>query len=255
MADKTAYHPDGNRFITFLEEPHTYTDNMGVRYQSGTSFSKPYFTKFDMDAMSRKCAKGRNPKYADRNPEDIKAEWLAEGLRGSSEGDNTHLYAEGVYNGIAPSLLPRPISERCEKMFIQVDRAADYLFTRYDYIGSEIVIFSPDLNLAGMVDLLFFDPESRNVLILDHKQNKEITTENRFQSGFGPLSHLQETHKNKYTLQLSTYQYILAKEKYFPDATGFKRVLIHYTPTNFKFIPLHYFQHEVTEILKHEHRI
>ncbi|MCP3944959.1 MAG: hypothetical protein GY710_26255 [Desulfobacteraceae bacterium] len=255
MADKTAYHPDGVRSITFLDEPHTYTDNLGVRYQSGTSFSKPYFPQFAAKKQSIKSSRGKNPKYAGRDPQEIEKEWLAEGHRGSSEGDNAHLYAEGIMEMWEPLLLPQPISDRCEKLFSQVNKAADYLLTRYDFIEAEKVIFSPKLGLAGMIDLLMRNPDTGEILILDWKQNKKISTENRFQSGFPPISHLQDTAINKYSIQLSTYQYILIKDNYFPDATGFKRGLIHLTPTDFKLIPVQYYDYEIKEILKYERRI
>lgn len=255
MADKTAYHPDGRHVITFREEPHTYTDNYGVRYLSGTSVSKPYFPEFDAKSVSEKCAKGNNPKYAGRTPEEIREEWKAEGLRGSTEGDNTHMYAEGVMSFWPATQLPLPISGRCRALFISVDKAADYLFTRYDVIGAEIIIFSPGLGIAGMIDLLMIDPDTGMILILDWKQNKEIRVSNTFQSGIGPLAHLQDTHKNKYALQLSIYQYILIREHYFPNATGYKRALIHLTPSGFTLIPLDYYGYEVKELLKHENRI
>ena len=152
MPDKIATHPNKPYTIKFNEKYHTYTDNFLDRYVSATTFIKPFFPKFDAIAVSKKCAAGTNPKYAGRDPKEIRKEWMAEGRRGSYEGDNTHLYAEGIMTGIPVSELPEPISDRCKLLFKQVDRITRWLLTRYDFVEAEKIIFSPDLKIAGQVD-------------------------------------------------------------------------------------------------------
>ncbi|MBI9090735.1 MAG: PD-(D/E)XK nuclease family protein [Desulfobacterium sp.] len=250
MADKTAYHPDGDHVITFREGPHTYTDNHGTRYLSGTGFVGRFFGKFDAEAVSLRCSQGKNPKYAGRPPGDIRAEWSAEARRGSSEGDNTHEYAESQISSWPADRVPGPISDRCTALFVQADRAVAGLLSRFTFIGAEMVIFSPDLCLSGMVDLLMYDPSTNEILILDWKQNKEISRENPWQSGLPPIDHLQATDISKYTLQLSTYQYILDRESYFPTVSGFRRALIHLTPETFNAIPLDYYDYEVQQMIE-----
>lgn len=250
MADKTAPHPDGIHIVKFNEQWHTYRDNLGSRYVSGTSFIKPFFPKFDAIAVSKKCAGGNNPLYTGRDPKEIRKEWLVEGKRGSSEGDNTHEYAEGIVSSWSPDQLPLPISARCELLFKQVDKIATWLLLKYKFIEAEKVIFSPSLGIAGMVDIIFFDPATQEILILDWKTNKNpLTTTNIWQSGFAPIDHLQETDINKYSLQLSLYQYIIEKENYFPEARGFRRALIHITPTTVIPIKLDYYKYEIKEML------
>ena len=250
MADKTAYHPDGKHVITFRESPHTYTDNYGARYLSGTGFVGRFFHKFDAEAISLRCSQGVNPKYAGRTPDDIQAEWLAEARRGSSEGDNAHMYAEAMISGWPKDQAPKPISDRCVSLFEQVDMAVTGLLSRFVFIGAEVVIFSPELKLSGMVDLIMFDPATNEILILDWKQNKEISSRNIWQSGKSPIDHLQATDITKYTLQLSTYQFILNREKYFPTASGFRRALIHLQPDGFNIIPLDYYDYEVQQMIE-----
>jgi len=251
MADKRAYHPNGDAWIEFLEGPHSYVDNRGVRYTSGTSFVKPFFPQFDAVVMSRRCAAGRNPKYAGRSPEDIQAEWQAEAERGSSEGDNTHMYAEGMVSGWPREQLPRPISDRCRDLFVQVDRAVAGLLRRFVFVAAEMVIFSPALGLSGMVDLVLFDPATNEVLILDWKQNKKITRQGfRGETALDPIDHLQASDVSKYSLQLSTYQYILDKEGYFPGVDGYRRALIHIMPDKFKIIPLEFYDYEIQLMLE-----
>lgn len=243
---KTAYHPNGQYIVTFREDQHTYIDNSDKSYTSGTGFVGRFFPKFDAKAISNKCSLGHNPKYAGRSPEDIRAEWLAEAKRRSSEGNNTHMYAEYLISGWSQEDLPAPISDRCTSMFAQVDRAVAGLLKRFVFVAAEMIIFSPGLGLSGMVDLIMFDSATNEILILDWKTNKNpLTTENIFQSGFPPIDHLQDTNKNHYILQLSLYRMILEREGYFPGVTGYRQALIHITPDSFKTIPLEYYEYEV----------
>lgn len=251
MTDKRAYHPNGTAWIEFLEDPHTYIDNLGVRYLSGTSFCGQFFPKFNAESVSKRCAAGNNPKYAGRTPEDIRAEWAAEALRGSSEGDNTHMYAEGLMSGWPLEQVPEPISDRCRALFVQVRRAVKWLKSRFVFIAAEMVIFSPALGLSGMIDLVMFDPTFHTIFILDYKQNKEISRQGfRDETALSPIDHLQASDISKYGLQLSTYQYILDREKYFPNTVRYHRALIHLTPDNFQFIPLDFYDYEINLMLK-----
>lgn len=256
MGDKVAYHPDGVHVIQFLEGPHTYRDNFGKKYLSGTSFVKKYFPQFDSASQATKCSNGKNPKYVGRNPQDILADWEAERVRGSSEGDNAHLYGEAVTAGWLIQNRPAPISDRCTKLFIQIDKAVHHLTVKMGliFIAAEMIVFSPRLGLSGMIDLLMFDPVLKIIWILDWKQNKKITAYNRWQSGYEPLSHLEQTDINTYTLQLSTYQYLLKNERYFPGLT-FKRALIYLNTRRYKLIPLEDYKYEVEEMLTKEGRL
>lgn len=254
MADKTAYHPDGIHVVRFNEQWHTYRDNLGSRYVSGTTFVGKFFPKFDMVAVSEQCAAGDNPKYAGRDPQEIRAEWKAEGKRGSSEGDNTHEYAEGVMAGWKPWELPEPISERCKALFRQVNRITKFLKSKYQFIAAEKIVFSPLLGIAGMIDLLMFDPATQEILILDWKQNKGISTENFHQKALEPIDHLQDTHISKYSMQLSLYQHILIRERYYPQAKGYRRALIHLTPDNVRPIKLDDHNYEIKELIKYDKR-
>jgi len=252
MADKIAYHPNGVSVITFLEGPHTYMDNNGMRYLSGTSLVKKFWISFDAVSMADKCSKGRNPKYQGRTAEEILEEWEAERLRGSSEGDNTHLYAEAVSAGWPMADRPAPISERTTLLFAQVDLVHDFL-TRvrgFVFVSAEMVVFDPALGLAGMIDLIMYEPSTETLWILDWKQNKEIKTQNPWQMGKGPLSHLQQTDLNIYTLQLSTYQYLIEKNRYFPHSHKIRRALIHIKPHEYEIIPLNYWNYEVEEMFR-----
>lgn len=249
---KTAIHPSGSRTITFEHEYHIYTDNLGQRYLSGTQLLKKFTPKFDAIAVSEKCAKGKNPKYAGRSPEQIRQEWKSDGDRGRNEGENFHQYVESRLLNLK---LPKPISERCERLFIQGDDAIKKLLTRFEFLDAEMIIFSPDLGIAGMIDLLLRDRVKNEIIIADWKQNKEMSTKNQFQTLLEPINHLHQTDINQYSLQLSLYEFILDREGYFKTINGYRRALIHISPDSNKAIPLDNYSYEIMEMLKYESRI
>jgi hypothetical protein len=245
---KTALHPSGKK-ITFDPKWHSYIDSGGARYKSVSKILKCYAPPFDAIAISEKCAAGSNPKYTGRNPADIRQEWKTEGERGRNEGDNFHQFIESVLLG-KPE--PEPISERCGKLFVQGRKAVEKLLQRFELIDVEKIVFSPTLKVAGMIDLVMRDPAKNEIVVMDWKQSKEIRKENVYQCLLSPLEHLQQTELSQYTLQLSLYQFLLNKERYFQDAAGFRRAIIHVGEDFCKPIKLDYYQYEVVEMLKNE---
>ncbi|MGB5217363.1 MAG: PD-(D/E)XK nuclease family protein [Smithella sp.] len=249
---KAAAHPQQqSRIITFEPRYHTYQDNHGQKYLSGTQLLKKFTPKFDAVAVSEKCAAGKNPKYKGRSPEEIRQEWKSEGDRGRSEGENFHAYVEArLFNLPAP----KPISERCEKLFVQGDDALRKLQKRFMFIDAEMMVFSPELGIAGQIDLVMFDQNTNEMIVLDWKQNREIDTENNYQNLLPPIDHLQSAALHQYTLQLSLYQFLLEREGYF-NVAGYRRALIHITPETNKAIPLDDYRYEIMEMLKYEGRL
>ena len=251
MPDKTAYHPDGIHSIRFNEYRHTYTDNYGVKYTSGTKFVGQFFPKFDAVSVSKMCAAGNNPKYADRSPEDIQAEWSVNGRQASDEGTNIHEYAEGLISGWDVKFLPRPMTDRCRAMYPHIKSIVARLLNLYQFIAAELIIFSPEWRLSGMIDLLMWDPATKAVLILDWKTNKDAPADTGSrQTGFPPLEHLPDNKLNHYRLQLALYRKIIEKEKYFPGVSNFRQGLIHLSPEKYTTIPLEYYEYEIMEALK-----
>lgn len=244
---KTAKHPSGLT-IKFKESDHSYVCvETGQKFTSATTFVSSFFPKFDAVEVSERIAEKRGT-----TPEALRAEWEAEGNRGRTEGTNCHAYAEAV---MQPGKIdpPAPLSERCSRVFKSIDWAAGYLLDRYQFVAAEKMIFSPLFGLSGTIDLLMHDPRRNHLLILDWKQNKEIGTTNRWQSGFPPIGHLEDTDFNHYTLQLSTYKTILLTENYFAGIDGIRLGLIHVTPEEARFMKLDYYGAEIAQMI-HQHR-
>jgi len=249
---QVSHHPRTKASITFDEGPHTYTDNTGKIYESGTTFVTKYFEKFDAVAVSEMCSQGDNPKYAGRSSSEIQFDWSIDGEIAAQEGTNTHLYFEGLMSDWSVGQLPEPLSERCRLMFIQAEKAAIDVKKYYMFVGAEIIIFSPKLGKSGMIDLLVWSESSNEIVIFDLKTNKKIKRENKYRTALPPINHLDDTELSKYSLQLSLYQKILTIEKYFNKKIKFRRALIHLSIDDFKIINIEDYSDEINKLLKYE---
>ena len=223
---QTATNPTGNT-VVFDEESHTFTAQ-GKLIPGTTSFIGSFFDEFDSEYWSERKANERNvPK------ETILEEWAAKKNRGINEGHNLHAYAEYIiltqFLG-QEAIKPEPISKRCGHLFEIIELAIGWLVSAYTPIGIEKIIFSEKIRLAGIVDALFENEDA--ICLVDWKQNKKIETFNPYQSGNGPLKHLESHDFNKYSLQLNIYRRILIEENYFPGK-DIRMMLMHITPETY----------------------
>lgn len=225
---KSAIHPPTGHHIDFDSGPHLYrVRETGQILESGTTFIGRFFPKFDSKAVSAKIA-GRG-KYKDKTQSQILAEWAAEGLRGRTEGEHLHYFLECLRNGTRP--LPEPQSDREEKLFEHGARAVMRYEELFRWVGSEVIIASPDAGLAGQVDDWMLDSVTMTYILNDWKQNKVIKTENPWERALPPIDHLEACDWVKYCLQLNLYRWIMEREEYgFYDDNGYRLALTHITP-------------------------
>jgi len=224
----------------FDEANHTYTiKETGQVLTSVTTFIKQFFPVFDTDAISKKTAKKRGV-----DVDGLKAEWKQMGEDASAQGDMVHRYAEYLMNIYiafdGPENDPR---------FKQVKIACKILKSKFHFAFAEKIIFSPDLGLAGMIDLWMVDVFKDRIILIDWKTNKELKDINAYQSGLPPIEHLDDCNYNCFALQLSLYQYIMIHEKYSNTPTTFQRVIIHIGKTFNKPYIMPYLKDEIERML------
>jgi hypothetical protein len=75
---------------------------------------------------------------------------------------------------------------------------------------TEWLVFNDEIRLAGSIDMIYAKPGG-TFAIYDWKRSKEIKTENKYQKGLGPLSHLDDCNYWHYSLQLNNYRRLLEK--------------------------------------------
>jgi len=217
---KEAKNPSG-RIIVFNERNHTYTlkDN-GKHLESCTKFVKKFFPKFNVERQSAISAKEYN-----MSQEEVKQLWAKIRDRASDKGHSIHEYAEAYILG---KTIEEPTDPKIRNYFTILKEAIDFYRSEGKIIGSEIILFSPRLGLAGTTDLLL---EKNNILhILDWKTNKAIKKDNpynRDSKGLRPLSHLDNCNYIHYSLQLNLYKKIIEEENYFPHIKKIQMSFIH----------------------------
>ena len=227
MTIKTATH--NNLTCEFDSHYHRYTvKETGQVLTSGTTFIKRFFQKFDAPAVAKETAIKRGT-----TPEALIAEWKEKGETRGHEGDLVHSYSEYVFNEEI-EFPPYPIeADRVGFLTVQMLLALDKLYEKgFEPIEAEKIIFSPSLGVAGQIDLLLWayhkvDPLKKELVILDWKTNEILTLDNPFQNALPPIEHLEDANLIHHSLQLSLYQYILQIEDYYPEATEYKRLIIH----------------------------
>lgn len=221
-------HPRDDR-IQFEEESHTYTiDGVREGWTSCTGFLHHFFGEFDADAIISKMMKSSKwyeSKYFGMTAEQIKKQWSDKGAEASTAGTRMHLDIERFYNAM-------PVPDGCTYSFedgiagLAVDEwvpnpGAEWNYFcdfQRDYVQkhgfipfrTEWLVFDEDHKVAGSIDMIYKKPDG-TLAIYDWKRTGELKTENKFQSGLGPVAHLPDTNYWHYTLQLNVYRYILQK--------------------------------------------
>jgi len=226
----------------FNDKYHIYTVG-NQRLISGTTFLKKFFQKFDAPAVAAETAIKRGT-----TPEVLLKEWKEKGERASREGSLVHSYAEWVNNDV--EVPPYSIKDdRVGLLTVQLLDACDKLQEKgFRSLEPEKIIFSPGLGIAGTIDLPLWDPAGR-LVILDWKTNEELTINNPFQECLPPIGHLEDANLNQYALQLSLYQYIIMIENYYPEATGYRRMIVHLTEDSNVLYSCKYLENEIESML------
>lgn len=240
---KVAYHPSGEK-ITFYEDEHIYETENCKDFTSCTSFIGEYFEKFDTDQVSSRYAKKHGLLQTD-----VINMWDAKKVKACHLGTRVHYYCEMSMEGLET---PNPENDDERALFNVGDVAVSRLKNKYEFVATEVIVFSNRYKLAGMIDLLMRDPVNGDLLILDWKTNRKITTENRWQSGLGPIKHLEDTAYNHYSLQLSLYKKIMKEEGYFDNVGDIRLGLIHLTHEKPVWIKVHPLDYEI-DLMLNEH--
>ena len=231
---KNAHPRDKN--IVFDEPTHIYTvAGSSKGYISCTGFLHAFFGHFDPDAIIAKMMrspKWKESKYYGKTAKEIKDGWTKSGEEASEAGTEMHLAIEMFLNDAHEHIPPHVKATREWKYFMNFwnDHGHDLEPYRMEW-----EVYVEEIKLAGSIDGIFRRKSDGRFLIYDWKRSKGIKTENTFQTGLGPMSHLPDCNYWHYSLQLNVYRWILEQhygldvaEMYLvimhPDAKGYKRM-------------------------------
>lgn len=241
-----AKHPRGWE-IEFFEDSHKYVSTINgqeVKYISGTQFLHKFFKPFDPDGeIARRCAVKEGCTV-----DEIKEKWAKAGREASALGTKVHECCEDIELG-RKELRNKPATEKEDKMFEHAVSMAKRFYNGFDILGVEKIVFSPSLKIAGTIDLFARSKKDGTYIIGDHKTNKSIDLEDKWNKfALPPISHLHDINSVSYGLQLSLYEYLLKREGYVPRDAKFKRFLNHITVDGAKLIPMPDYSLEIRDM-------
>jgi hypothetical protein len=95
--------------------------------------------------------------------------------------------------------------------------------------------------------MLYMKPDG-TLAIYDWKRSEEIKTENRFQSGLGPVAHLPDTNYWHYSLQLNVYRYMIQKH-YGYTVSELALVILHPINSSWRVLKLNFMDEEVAGMM------
>jgi hypothetical protein len=251
--------------IQFEEETHTYTiDGVRKGWTSCTGFLHNFFGHFDADAVIAKMmssSKWVESKYYGMTAEAIKKQWSDKGAASSAAGTRMHLDIEHYYNATPLCTSPTPSLEEgldaLAKDWIPNPGAEWNYFCDYQrtYVipkgwkpwRTEWLVFDGEHKVAGSIDMVYMKPDG-TLAIYDWKRIEELKTENRWQSGLGPVDHLPDTNYWHYSLQLNVYRYILQKHYGF-IVSELALVVLHPENSSWKVAKLNFMDDEVAGMM------
>lgn len=189
--------------IRFNKENHQYIYN-GVILESSSSFRKEFENQFESyySAESKYKSNLKHNSETKRTAAYYRERWDLLGQEARIRGTRVHLFSETYPDFDEPS---------CDKERGVVE-FFEQLDPKYVLIFQELIMFDAEFYKAGTADLIFLNTETGNLVIGDWKTNdKSVFEYYKGKSLRGEFKGYRDTGYNKYSMQMSHYQYILEK--------------------------------------------
>ncbi|BBI90838.1 hypothetical protein [Tenacibaculum phage PTm5] len=171
----------------------------------------------DWEDIAKCVSENPNHEHFGKSVQDILDTWQSKSKKGADRGMTLDRYIIAKINGI--TLNVSTMDEAEQKKCKQFDLCYDSMLSKIPIIGQEIWLNSR-LGLKVRLDALFTIPNSKNqpsALIIDWKNNENISMTNKWQMMQGTLKGIEECDINKMTLQTHIYRYILDEYGIFND--------------------------------------
>lgn len=198
--------------IQLDEASHTYKIKHAehLRFLSVTTFIHDFFPKFEADAIAEKLASTKGGKYGGQSQKEILEKWNDI----AKEGTKTHFEIETWIRA-------RAINKHDELDISKFTAKAKYGIAwlkeniePHWILYPEVRIFSIKLQLAGTIDLLVYNPDLDQYLIMDWKTNSQIAQiAYKGKKGIHDATKfLDDCNFSHYSLQMSLYRNLLESE-------------------------------------------
>lgn len=199
--------------IIFYEGPHKYFYKNKIQFETSvTGFIHLFVPAFDANKIvdliiKKKCRPQTLNKYIGMTKENILNKWESEKKLACLLGTRLHLLIEEYFNNIHLHIEKEllPVEFQYFQRFIN-SKSIDYLVP----YRTEWIVYDTDLNLAGSIDMCFYNKKTDKYVLYDWKRSKEIK-KNAKEYLLEPLSNLQNCNYVTYSLQLNMYKFLLEK--------------------------------------------
>lgn len=231
--------------LQFFEDTHTYLLNGKKVTTSVTTFVKKSFNEFDADLVIKKMMSGRNwtsSKYYGKNEDEIKQIWETNRIQASTLGTKLHKSIELFYN--QETITDIQGIEKEFNMFKQFYNDHKHLIP----YRTEWEVYDEHIDIAGSIDMVYKNKDG-TIDIFDWKRSKEITKENRWDTGKFPVHHLPDSNFWHYSLQLNMYKYIL-ENNYGKTVNKMCLVCLHPSFDTYNLYEVDNMQEEIIDLLE-----
>ncbi len=225
--------------ISFEAQRHLYFSDK-QEYISVSAFLEQFTKVFDRNNIAKKVSKKKGI-----SAEEIKTHWEIRRDYSIVRGTEFHLYVEKYLKENRKNMPCTPIDHEIKEFHRFWDQKNK---NRYEVVATELVVADDELLIAGTLDCLVKNNHNNHFYLFDWKTNQEIKNSNTYENFKKPLSHLENCHLNKYSLQSSIYKKLLEKKI---DITIKKKFLIHF-PRNktYQVIPIKNLDQEVEALFE-----
>ena len=251
---------DRDARIEFFPDTHTYILDGIINLVPATTAISNYFPAFDGPRIAERMVRNGNPKSV----QELLDEFAYQGSIAREVGTFMHEQIENKFLGKEVSAQYRfqfSSKTRSEDEYVRIDKE----LSQFDsFVNSRSIepyrtewrIFDEKYGIAGTIDLLAKSGDK--YVMYDWKRSLKVISPsaggmysiqgNGFASGFGKLSHLDNSSFNHYCLQQNLYRRIL-KTRYGIDVAQMFLVIFHRDYDRYYLIPVPKMDKEINVIL------
>lgn len=204
--------------IHFEEVGHRYTDSVGTKYTSVTTFISKFEPDKDWDLIAEKAIKNnKDGKYTGKTVKQVRDEWKYAGDYACQLGTYVHSVCEMDWQNkeaYADDKVLEQFDGMKEDYEYRKKKAKSLikiLRERYIPIKNEFIVYDRDWKIVGTIDMLAYNKVDNKFAIIDWKTSKKFDHSNRFQKMKAPFQNEDDCNCNHYSMQLSLYKAILEK--------------------------------------------
>ncbi len=241
--------------MTVADHKYTIIGFEHVPWKSGSTLIKELQPPFDgRGAIANMKPANRRLKYPGMTDAQILAKWANqnEGSTASADGTALHRVLELFWNRVT---IPQHIADTKEIQYFRkfLSEWKPFASGEVEIYRTEWQVWYPEVGLCGTIDgVLCFRGDPTKIILFDWKRAKDelATQTNKWENFYAPVSWLQKTHKNAYSLQLNLYATILRSPHYQRRVVGLYLLRLHPDAASYELLQVPNMQREVTAILK-----